>query len=392
MSVFVHSPDWSEPLVERLAWLTDVIGSEAGMEQRIRLREHPRRSLEYATLAGGDAERVRLEHALLTTQGAGALAPWWLDAWSAPALLPSGSASIAMPTAGRDLVGGGTVALVHGWNVGTATIDHVDPGYIDLASPLSMTWPAGTRIVPVAAARLQDAVPLDYHCDAVGSAHLAWLWDEEWALSPAVETADHRGYPVLTPQSNWSEKLGTEWSRALDVFDPDLGLRSVIDRSGVSQVSRAHAFTLGSRVELADFRAWLAARAGRCHPFWLPSNQADVRLTGTTASGSVTLIAENRGYAGLPAGDARIGRRDVMILTTSGARIYRRILGAVAIDDDTEQMTLDAPPGVALSPSSVALVSFMRFVRLAQDEVEIVHHTDEVAQASLRLASLRDDA
>lgn len=390
MTVFTQAPNWAEPVVERLAWLTDVITSESGHEQRIRLRAHPRRSLEYTALAGNDRERVGLEHALLAMQGAGGMAPWWLDAWSLPAAVSAGATALAADPLGRDLAVGGAVALMEGARVTVCVLDGVGAEAVSLAAPLASAWPAGTRIVPVGAGRLQETIALSYHSDAVASASLTWLWDEEWALAPAVEGADYRGYGVLAPQSNWADGLGCEWSRSLEILDPEIGLRSVIDPSGVAQVSRAHAVTLAGRLEIADYRAWLAARAGRLTPFWLPSNQADVRLTGTTASGGVTLTTENRGYAGLP-GEARIGRRDVMILTTTGARIYRRITGAVAIDAATEQLTLDAAPGVSLTPDGVALISFMRLVRLAQDEVEIVHHTDELAQSALRLASVRDD-
>ena len=88
---------------------------------------------------------------------------------------------------------------------------------------------------------------------------------------------------------------------------------------------------------------------------------------------------------------AAVGRRDLLISTTSGAQFYRRVTAASEISDSSELVAIDSPLGTTLPPEQFQRISFMQLVRLDTDNVEIAHITDEVAEVVLPLRSIRDD-
>lgn len=78
--LFPFPPNWTRPVIERLAWLTDVMASRANVEQRARLRARPRRSYEYRILTRDNQERIRLHNRLTAWQGRPYALPVWPDA------------------------------------------------------------------------------------------------------------------------------------------------------------------------------------------------------------------------------------------------------------------------------------------------------------------------
>ena len=161
------------------------------------------------------------------------------------------------------------------------------------------------------------------------------------------------------------------------------------DLTGHARTRRSHRWLLVGRTAIADFRSWLATRAGKLKPFWLPTFQCDLKVIAPTGGTDAFLTVENRSYAEGPV--AAIGRRDLMIVTTSGGRFYRRITAASELSESSELIAIDNPIGATLLPEQFQQISFMQLVRLDTDNVEIAHVTDELAEVVLPLRSLRDD-
>jgi hypothetical protein len=381
--------DWSDGVLERLEWSTDLMTAWSAKEQRVRLREHPRRSLEMTTIVGNNVERRLLENLMTAWQSRLYGVPIWPDAGLLEVDVPAGATVVPCDTATRDFEPGGLLALISDVDYEMAEIDTVSGDSVTMVLPLLSAWPAGSRVVPVRAARMTARQPLAYQSDAVATARIQWRLDGEWALDPAIEAGDYQGYPVLSSQTNWRDGQEAEWSRTVQEIDFTTGPVLVDDPSGFSIQSRTHAWLLGDRQETADFRAWLAARAGRLVPFWLASGQEDLEVVATIADTASSLTIVAQGYADYVA--AAVGRRDVVIVAIDGQRFYRRITSAQPNGDGTETVVIDSPLGVTLTAAEIAMVSFLRFVRLAADAVEINHLSSEVAESSIALVGLRDD-
>ena len=386
---WIFAPNWVQPVVERLEWLTDVMESHAGFEQRVRLRAGARRSFEYSALVGSDTERVKMENLLLSWQARVFGLPLWTDVALAANPIPAGATSISVTTANRDFAVGGLVGLVLATESEFAEITAVLPTSLTIKSPLDSTWPVGTKILPVQPARVQNELGLTYLSDAIGRATVRFQLEDEWLLPAATETLDYRGYPVLLTATNWTEDVDTDYARKLNELDFLTGRRAIDDLSGIGTVRRTHRWLISGRAAIAAFRSWLAARTGRLTPFWMPSFQSDLKVVSPIGAFDSAITVENRAYAAnVP---AAVGRRDVMIATTSGSRYYRRITGATALTPSTESIAIDSVVGAALLPEQIRHVSFMKLVRLDSDAIELAHHTDDMAEVSISVRSIRDD-
>ncbi len=386
---FPHAPDWSEPVIERLEWLTDVMESHAGYEQRVRLRAHPRRSIEYRLLHGDDSMRATFEHDLISWQARAYAVPIWTDVAALTAAAIAGTTVVQVDTAGRDYAVGGLICLMRGTDIEFGEIDAITATTVTVKLPLIKTWPAGSKVAPARMARMQRDMTLIYPTDAYVVAAPRFVFEGEWAVTPAAETETYRGYPVLTQPPMWDEDLDVVYARKTVELDYATGKRAVDDHSGVTTVIRPHRWLLRGKAEINAFRAWLAARAGRLNPFWLPSFQNDLRPTAPIVSGETAITVANCRYASGPG--PVVGRRDIMIVTHTGARYYRRITAAAELSDAEEQIAIDDVLGVTLQPNEVRQIAFMRLVRLEADSIELAHVTDEIAIVSLRTRSIRDD-
>jgi hypothetical protein len=390
---FPFAADWSEPILERLEWLTDVLPSRNDTEQRVRLREGARRSVEFGVALLGNQERTLAENLVRAGQGGLFELPFWPDATQLLVAADSTATVLEVGVlAGLGFDAAGSLMLVDGLRSTLLAIGSVDVGggTITLEAPLAAGWPAGARVVPAGLARLGERSAMRLRSDAAVVCTLSFSYEDEWLWTPAAEAATYRGYAVLEQQTNWADDPTVEYSRRLGVLDNSVGVPLVTDLSEVQRAARAHSWLLAGRSEIAAFRGWLAARAGRLVPFWLPSLQDDVQLVANVGAAATTLLVANGGRWRLDGTDAAIGRRDLRIVLASGAVLYRRVTAAAQIDSATEQLTIDAALGTEVTPSDVRQISWMPLARLAGDAAEMAYLTDTLAECTLSLASVRD--
>lgn len=382
------SPDWRRPVMERLVWRTDVITAYDGTEQRRRLREHPRHAWECEVAAWGDARR-RMESAIWAWQGRVWAWPIWPEGQVLDTELEAGDLSIPCdPQSARLRTDTLAMLRLDADRYELVEIDTVDDAQISLRRPLEMSWPPGTRLYPVRLARMRDAQAMMRHTD-----DLARLTVRMDGLDPEPIEADapalYRGLPVLELRPDWRGELSDEYQRTLAVLDYGMGGWVVEDTSARARRAQEAEWLIAGRAEIIAVRRWLAACAGRWRPVWVPSWCDDLVLADQADASAQVIRVRRVDYARLVAAD--IGRRDIRIQLRDGTVIYRRITGAVALDDDTEQLALDSAIGVTIAPEHVLRISYMAPMRLDSDQIEIAHITDGIARLRLRLRSVHDD-
>lgn len=383
-------PNWREPLVERLLWLTDIITHRDGTEQRIGLRGTPRREWEYAVAAQGPAA-ARLEALVYGWAARVFAAPVWTDPQFLPTALPAGSTSITATTQHRDFAADTLAALVADdlrfELVEIASVTLGAPGAIALKRPTQADWPAGTRLFPARLVRIADAVRVGRPNPQTAEATLRLTVEPLQPLgdNPGPAPAQYLGQDVYLTRPNWSGGLDVEIARELaELIDADTGPVAVDDPARAASVVRSHRWTLKGRASIAAFRAWLIARAGRRVPAWLPSHARDLELEATAGASATTLVVTDihyrAQYAQVP------GRRDLLIRLPSGATALRRIVGADQVVAGQERIQIDAGPGETIGAG--AWISFLGLHRLDGDRVELRWHTPEVLDCTLNVRLL----
>lgn len=381
--------DWSMGMLERLEWMTDTQTAYDGSETRIRLREYPRRVLEFGFGAEGRARR-RLE-AFLYGRGAKPFAmPVWTDGMELEADLASGSDVVPVATAHRDFQAGALVFLVGGDGAfEAAEIVTVEADSVELAQVTAQTWPVGTMIYPGRVCKLPGQQETARFTGEYlqGRFRVSLLDPNAW--TPATEAVTYRGLPVMVDAPNWVGSLDMGYLRKLAELDFGTSPVSFEDESGRPEIVQSMRWLMTSRAEVGAFKAWAYRRAGKHAATWVPTWVVDLVMTSNLSSVGLSFDIEAMGYARQI--NEGTHRKDVRIELNSGAVYYRRITGAAAIDADTETITLDSALGVAITPADVNRISFMALSRLDGDGVEIAWFTGDSGQATTNVRATGND-
>lgn len=385
LPVWTIPPDWSNGVLERLEWLTDVLTSSSGAEQRSRLRLTPRRTLEMGITAQGPERTLYA----LQIKAAGA-SDWYVPLWhdivrTTVAIVAGvtndfGALSILLPTAGHEYAVGGLVILHDGiFAYEIAVIAAISADRITLTVPTSADWPVATRLMPLMRARL-TAEPTGSHItDRVLTATVSFTGTR---ANPAAESLgdcpSYKGFPVLTVPPDESTSLAETYQRLTTVLDNKTGLTVLTDTAGFGFVGQQYRWYLRGIAEHAALRSLLYALHGRQTPLWLPTFAADLDLVRPAAAADSVIVVARCGYTDFPVA----GRSEIMVALTDGTQLFASVLtGTVA--GDTELLRLAGPLGRDLNLSSVRRISFMALARQDSDTIEIAHRTDSAGAASV---------
>lgn len=374
-------PDWSQPMIERLEWMTNVLTAYDGTEQRIKLRGYPRRAFEFSFSAQGK-QRRRLDSALYGWGTQNWALPIWPDGTQLTADVAIGANEIMVSTATRDYTAGGLAMLLSddGSAHEAVSINSVLSDRITLVRPTVGAWPAAqTMLYPARIARLPAEHGVSrFTSDIVfGKARFEVSDNCDW---PAASETTYLGMPVMTDKPNWIEDINSDFVRKLAVLDFGNGVRAFHDESGTPEILQTHRWLLSGRTALGNFRSWLYSRAGKYTAAWVPSWSDDIVLASMIGSASVLMNIEHIDYVRRI--NTGVHRKDIRIQLASGAVHYRRITAAIEIDANTERLTIDSALGVDVQPSDVVSISFMALCRMDADGVEISWFTGDAAEAA----------
>lgn len=151
LTLFSPRCDWSEPFRERLGWLSTVLTSYAGAEQRAALRTEPRVTVTFRVTATTPRETAALETLLFGWQARTFGVPLWPQ--KSPLLAPAAPGDLSLQvdsTLRPGFKAGGLVALwtnPHTWRA--FQVARIEGATLHLERQVIEAWPAGAWVVPV---------------------------------------------------------------------------------------------------------------------------------------------------------------------------------------------------------------------------------------------------
>lgn len=382
--------NWINPVIERLNWKTDVIEAYDGSEQRRALRGAPRAGWEF-TFDVADGQRRLFENVLYSWGGRVWALPVWPDIQQLTDPLNSGSSTIPIDdTTGRDWHAEGLGVILGADGTYEAfEVDSVQPAGVTLSNPIANNWPAGSRVYPARTARMADprATARFHRNYARGTARFDTVDEiEQQALSETL----YRGMPVMEREPNWRDAPEIDYLRKLATLDFGYGKDVVTDESNLAAPKHAVRWTMLDRDEISYFRSWLWARQGRFKGVWVPTWSDDlVMVTDPLPADTVNIDVQACGLTFFAQED--VHRRDIRIELQDGSVFYRRVSGFNVIDAATERMTLNAALGVEITPEDVTRISWLHFVRMDSDSIELTWSTPVIAEAVLIFKGPRND-
>lgn len=377
LPVWSFPPNWKAGIRERLEWLTDVLASVTGVEQRRGLRLSPRRSLEFDLLHERQA-RSFLDLMLRANGGGEWMLPLWHDTGRlAEDAVATVTTSLAVDTTYREFLDGG-LALIGADDplvYEVVQIDSVADAALSLAAAVSKDWPAGAKIYPMRRGRLDDQPKLKLHTSRVGQTTVQFNLTRANDWAGAASLTSYAGLPVLETPPEWSEPVDVTLARLLDQAENEFGLAFFADAAGRAFSGQQYRWQLDGRAEHAAFRDLLYTLQGRRTPLWTPTFAEDLTLGAPALSGATAIEVMLCGFE--LSGAPFVGREHIRIERVDGAPLHRKITGVGTPGSvDTERLLIDSPLPAALTVEDVVRISFMDVSRLDQDAIEIHHYAD----------------
>lgn len=386
--VFGLKPNWADGWLERLMWATDVLTARDGTEQRISLRAKPRRSLEFSILVGRD-DAALLDVLLSAWQSRVYALPIWPDKTFLSAALSAGSTVIPMATTYLEYETDGLLVVgIDSRNTEAAEVLSVASNAVTLKQPLLRSWPAGAFVAPARTARLHVTQAVTRVTDAIATARLVFDIAGATTITKQESATTFNATAIWTTRPNRVRDVETDYQRLAEVLDFDTGITAVDDHAARPFMRRSFDYLFKSRSEIAAFRGWLAARAGRLTAFWHPTWEASLVPTKKILSSQTVMTVASRGYAlyfnPMP------GRTEAAFLHKNGTWYFRTIQGfSAGTTSDEEVMTINQSFGFDANPEDWVAIYFLEKTRLDADQIELNWQTDSVVEASLPMRSVK---
>jgi hypothetical protein len=372
VTAWALTPDWSSPVMEKLAWLTDRKRAWSGVEQRRALRIAPRRNVAFSTWMTR-ADKQFVENQLFAWGALVWALPIWWDGQYLTVQSNPGDVLIVADTVDRDFVAGGlAIILTDARTYEVVQISTMTTSQLNLARAVLGTWPTGAKLYPVRAAQLLATTRLGRVEMNTAEVQPNFQIVEPCDWPPATGLPAYRGAPVLEDSPDVADTAEGGTGRDTYLIDSQTGALTVIDTALIGFPTNSHNWYLKGKTAQNAFRSLLYLLKGQQGEIWVPSYQADLTLVQDVASSDVNLHCNNSGV-GLFA--AVQNRRDIRIELSSGTIYYRRVTGAVQDTPTTELVSIDTAIGVNVAASTVRRISYMALSTLAADEITIEHVT-----------------
>lgn len=356
---FSFKPDWSNPITERLSWLTTVMTSRSGAEQRYAVRITPRRQFDIPLLLTGQ-ERTYFD-TILARNGGGT--------WNVPIVheeksigpISAGQTRIYLDPAYTEIGVGVKLLLRDDWyRSEVVTVTNVTDTYIDI-EPTVLTYQAAT-ITPTFEGVIAEAVSTArktariYQVTVRFTSIEAAVWPVNSRELPTLTTAviDGKTFPILTQEPNAINDLDYSYERIWSVIDSDVAIPAYIDKAQRQFTSQKYEFFLVGRAERSNFRDMLYALRGRQQPIWVPTFNDDI----TYGAGHAVVYPNQLGLTG-----TITGREYFLEFRTDGTVASGL---AVASTGGATAEEIDTP--------TVFRRSFVNLKRLDVDDIEIQHY------------------
>jgi len=377
--VFDIAPD--TPVSERWQWLTDILISWNNVEQRIALRDQPRRTLEIV-LSALDELRLRHEFRRLSrTMNRTLIVPYFQYAARLLQTSGIGATKLYFDPARTDLRDDDHVFI---YSEATETgfvvqIETVDIDGATLVGPLTDAALIGNFIVPTFASRIDAGAGLQSTAitGQLAARTVSRLPRSSFTRpGSAAIIAQHDGTDVL-------DRRVLATSPVAEVFDP--GYRIIDGQTGISDITVRWPYptvtmnVLEFRIdrdkqpgELDFWRDFCARRHGQRDPFFAPTWRPDLVLSEAPFIGSNKITVFDNDYAIDLFPHAPY--QNLQVEAADHAVAYVRVQQITDNGDGTVTLLLSPSlPSEARFAMLDMRVSLLVLSRLAADEIMLVH-------------------
>ncbi len=378
--VWPFEPNWLEPFSESLDWLTDVIVSYSGKEQRAQIRSRPRRGFEYSSLLKKESA-AQAANLLWGWQNRMYGVPVWFDNSNLTVAASIGTIILSLDTTGRGFFSGGLLLLFNNpLDYEAAEILSFSSSTVTLKIGTLRAWPLGTKVYPINLGRLPADTSYSRITDGVKTLTTSFNFDpvqNDPYIPTAAAPLSFSGYEVILKKPNWASPVDVDSHFDYDILDFSTGAIAATPTREYPQLVRRFEWLLKTRQEILDFRALLGRCKGRAKAAYLPTWFSDFQLYATESSSSVVIRVLNNEFYKMVGVNGALNT--LMIQTSGNAPIFRKIDNVTLDVSGFVTLTLSANIGVDLNSTTKPRLSLVHLCRLSSDKIVINWLSNAVA-------------
>ena len=367
-------------LSESLNWLTQVITSNDGSEQRVKLRNAPRQEFDF-NIAIPNGLVAELDSLLYGWRGNSFGLPISSEGRFSTSPTSTSSPNIDVNTDYADFrVGGLAVIYNSPTDFEIISILSFTVNQIVATANLGKVFGLGALVMPMQVARLL-ANPTRQTDGERQRLNARFQVLDNIKLATVAAPDQYKGLDIYLEQPlTIGDYLRDTYTTRVDVIDFDTGVAETFAPWKKTKTHRVLGIQLDSLEEIWNFRLWLHRREGKSRPFWMPTFEVNFTLL-TTGALDTELLVVNNGQKGVS------DERDDIAIKTTTEWAFREISSIVAQGDDL-LMTLTATLG--FDASTVEYISFMGRKRLASDRLEISWRGNNTASSAVPIIEINN--
>lgn len=377
ITLFVWSPE--QFYTEEVKWLTDVIESFDGTEQRIKLRKNPRQVLTY---------EVFMTNSIADAQARLALFNWLAQVWGVPiwweqqpptSVISPGDTVINVNTQFMDIRAQGLLFLMDpAGNSEAFEIESYTSSTITLTSNVAGTYPVyNSKVMPIRTAYAKTQTQQAVYITGIEKITIQFTTLDNVDLSNIAGFTLYQGMPVLDDINYVDGTLSEAVNRSgVIVLDNDVGVIVQQASSDRSRPLTVKTWWTNYASEIWPIRQLFHALAGSQKTFWLPTHRNDMQLSANIAGGSPTFQIEYIGYSTYGCdvnGNAMRPYGDIRITLTDGTHIYAQLAGATSSGSTETISCTAAVSGTIITMAQVARIEFVQLMRVSNDKLTLTH-------------------
>lgn len=378
------------PLEETWEWLTDIIISNDGTEQRIDLRGSYPKIEQNLNVIFDTEESLREFYANLSICKSSLWIPefQYASKITSPSLI--GNINIHYDNSKID-VRVGEYIMIKNNDISEVIEILTIESYGATTNTLTFDIPLDSYIIPGSSVYIEDNSYLErYAPNGIGKTKLncKLLRERTTLYKNVVSFGTFLGDIVLPDRSLVKETSKDSFSSGIKTLDNSTGLIENISRWDYSRVIKDMFFKFDRYLNYDKLNYWkyfFSVCKGQTKKFWIPTFRNDLELFEPASEATSSITCEGLDYA-----------RKVYQVPThrylefeTGAGIHRvSVVDASEVDGNS---LLSFTPALPSGPlwANINRISFLLPVRLASDEVKLTHyHLDTTIEFSVRTAEI----
>lgn len=374
------------PVKETWKWLTDIHTSVDATEQRIGLRDVPRRSLSTDLVFQTEAE-AREQYKALFAAGGRLFIPYFQYSTTLTQDAIAGDSALAFNTARCDLRDDDYVLLLATDSTALIQLDTIGSVTATLKAPLTFNLKKGTKVVSIFASILPNNLTLSR--PAVNNRATMSL-----SSNATYPRATHQrpgstatlnslaGFSILARRPLANDDIEYEFDTGQEILDAETGLFDVATDWDFARSESSHEFKvrrlgvdmcsgLSGPEEMDYWRLFTDTMKGSLNNFLLSTYRPDQVVIGDVGIGADNFLFQGPTYVDnfWPA----IPYRFLAITTDAGVH-YTQVTGATKnVNGDSNVVFSPALPSGA-GWNTIQYVSYLLKQRITDDTVELEHY------------------